>query len=245
MGSDEEEFYDTIDDIQSGEDRDLCNHKCRNEYSQLDKFDFKKLKEIHTPFYNRQIGKTEINSSKNDWKSGTVTATKKTRLNGRMQPISLVSQKKNRSYLTMFYARNGQSVKSEATSSNRVACLELPSRSNLCSRLNNRFMKHQSSEKSTKLAALEPITDQKCEFEASLRSNFFTGSEGPFNFYITPRERPKRDTNKLKSKPVKGRNLRGPNITPEKLELLRRGQDYGNAASERNRIKLSENKLAR
>lgn len=130
MATEEEEYYDSIDDSEFEECRSFCNDKFREDDPDIDDEYSGKLNEL-VPFYMGNVEKSEIESTKTDTKSNSVTTLKNNKLKRRPPQMSLTDRRKNRSYLTMFYARAGQSGKNGALNTSRATCAELTPKSNL------------------------------------------------------------------------------------------------------------------
>lgn len=129
MTTEEEEYYDSIDDTEFEECRSFCNEKFTEDESEADDDELNRINEL-VPFYTGNVGKSEIDSLKNESKSNSITTLRDTKLKRRAPLTSLTNYRKNRSYLTMFYARNGQ-VKPRNTDTSRATCAELTPKSNM------------------------------------------------------------------------------------------------------------------
>ncbi|CAG9769514.1 unnamed protein product [Ceutorhynchus assimilis] len=176
MSEEDEEYYDSIDDTELEQCRSFCNAKFQDGDSDVDENDCAtKINEL-IPFYEGNVGKSEIESIK----SNSMTTFKNVKLKRKVPKMSLACQRNNssRSYLTMFYAKNAQQpARPSLTDTGRATCSAISPKSNLSY--------HHEQE--------------------------HLNEEG---FYL-------------------------------QMEQLRKRQDYGKTVSEKNRIKIMENRVVR
>ncbi|ENN80703.1 hypothetical protein HUJ04_010600 [Dendroctonus ponderosae] len=254
----EEEYYDSIDDTEYPECRSFCNDKFFEDDSEIEEDNSQKVSHL-VPFYNGNVEKSEIESIKNDSKSNSVTTFRASKLGRRASLMSLTDHRRNRSHLTMFYAKNGTTEKSEKVLADRATCSELSPKTDLlstfdesascCENANSCSMCNRFLEKDDNETCNTECNAFRCGSEVTLGSKLLSVSQANFNSLAPSKQRFKRETskNRRSSQPIKLCELGGlgPNIAQEKLEQLRRRQDYGRTVSEKNRIKFMETKVVR
>lgn len=128
----EEEYYDSIGDTEFPECRSFCNEQFFEDDSEIEEDNSQKISQL-VPFYNGNVEKSEIESLKNDSKSNSVTTFRAPKLRRRAPLMSLTDHRRNRSYLTMFYAKTGIAGKPEKALTDRATCSELSPKTDLLS----------------------------------------------------------------------------------------------------------------
>ncbi|KAL1505887.1 hypothetical protein ABEB36_005341 [Hypothenemus hampei] len=241
----EDEYFDSIEDTEFEECCSFCNDKYNERESDIDEMESPNELSHLVPFYLGNVDKSEVDSIKNESKTNTSVNTK---LKRRNPLLSITDQRKNRSYLTMFYARTGGSNKNQDTT--RTTCIS--PKSNICCVNTERNFYYESANSTGFLESdgnEKGLQDVRFNYDSKelLGNNLISVSETLVNSLVPTRQWTKRDSAKSKTKPIKLGELGGlgPNIVHDKLELLRKRQNYGKTVSEKNRIKILENKVVR
>ncbi|XP_060524470.1 uncharacterized protein LOC132700906 [Cylas formicarius] len=176
------------------------------------------------PFFAGAVEKNEVNSLKALSKNGSCTEIKKH--SNAQKPILPPVRRKNNSYLNIFYSRNrGKefSAREERSPTNSLCVNDFEK--------SCYFDGEQHGERLRKLDQ-ESVGSSHKDEEPSTLTQISGNVRNKLNFV---------------SKPVKICEMGGlgPNIhnVQDKLELLRKRQNYGKSVSEKNRIRIFESKV--
>ncbi|KAF7266885.1 uncharacterized protein LOC143191577 [Rhynchophorus ferrugineus] len=243
----DEEYYDSIDDSEFESCRSFCNPNFQETDPELEEEDTK-LDEL-VPFYGGNVEKSEIESIRTESKSNSCVSLRN-KLKKKRNVLPNMGSRKNRSYLTMFYEKSGLQAKTDISTTNKSTSVNMSPKSCFSYRTgrdrdpemtnSNRFKSSYNNQ--TNISLLQS------DYDKSLSASTLD-TKAPSEFYIESLELKNhletKKGSKRRNKPVKVTELGGlgPNIVQDKLELLRKRQNYGRIVSEKNRIKILENKV--